>query len=681
MTRTAYAAAALLLGATTVILAQGQQGDSPDVVLKMAMNRELVDGDIKAAIERYRDIATRYRTSRRNVAAQALLLMAASYERLGSREAGKAYEEILRDFPDQRDAVVTARAKLDAAARPGTNTAALTTQRVLETSQPWDRISPDGRYVARPESRTGNLVLYELQTGAVRPLTSDGSPTDPDHRFPLSSAFSRDGRQIAYEWYDEIKDQRSLRVIGTSESAARSSTTLYDNPDSDVSPTDWSPDRRWIAVVIERKDNTKQIGVVGAADGSLRVLKTVDWSGVGGLRFSPDSSRLAYHRPQREGAFERDVFVIDVDGSGEIPMAPSLGDDMVLEWTPDGQRLLIASDRSGSNSVWSIAASDQPATPPQLVKSDIGIISSLGPTRDGALFYNMLPATPGIYTAAFDSVSGQLSSGSVQPLQQFKGSVTFPQFLNDGGSLGYMSRRNVSITEGTVFTILSMDTGQTHDVRPALSYGNFPHWFPDGRHLIVYGLDLKGRPGVFKVDATTGSIVLTVPRDTCNLPFLAVDGQSIFCHSPAQKQLRQVDASSGAVLRTLTIEGEPCAASPDGRYVVTSALQIVALETGESRTLIRLSPPSSQVGDSFTLSWTPDSRSVVFYGRLNDDEGMWKVPVDGGAPQKINVDVGPIFSWRLNAKTGRVAFSTNGGGGRLEMWKMENFLPSPTARR
>lgn len=681
MTKTAYAAAALLLAAATAIVAQTQQGDSADVTLKAAVNRELVDGDIKAAIQQYRDIATRYRTSQRSVAARALVQMAASYERLGSPESRKTYEEIVRDFPDQRDAVSTARAKLDAAAPQSTKTTALTTQRVVEVSQFWDRISPDGRHVARPDFSTGNLVLHEVKTGTPRPLTSDGSPTDPDHRFPLASAFSRDGRRIAYEWYVDAKDQSILRVIGTDQGAAKIPRTVYDNPDTDVSPMDWSPDGRWIAVMIERKDGTKQIGVVGAADGSLRVLKTVDWARVGGLRFSPDSSRLAYHRPQREGAFERDVIVIDIDGSRETPAATSPGDDMVLEWTPDGQRLLIVSDRGGSNSVWSVAASGQTPTSFELVKSDIGIVSSVGPTRDGILFYQLLPASAGIYTATFDAASSQLSPGSVQALQQFKGFASFPQFLDDGKSLGYTSRREVSVITGNVFTILSMDTGEVREVRPALGYGNFPHWFPDGHHLIVYGVDLKGRPGIFKVDAITGGVVLTVPRDTCNLPFLASDGRSIFCHSPKEKKFRQVDASSGAVLRTLSIEGEPYAASPDGRYVVTSALQIVPLETGESRALLRLSPPSSQVGNSFTISWTPDSRSVVFYGRLNGDEGMWRVPIDGGAPQKLNVNVGPILSWRTNAKTGQVAFSTNGVGGRLEMWKMENFLPSPTARR
>lgn len=652
------------------------QRNQAQIDLQGAIRTETIDGDLQTAIKAYAAIVSKHGADRATVAT-ALVRMAECHQKLGDAEARLIYERIVRDFGDQKDAVMVARARLEP--RTALAHTALTTQRVLEASEAWDSVSPDGQHVARPDNKTGNLVLYELTTGTSKPLTSDGSPEDPDHRFPLASAFSRNGRQIAYEWYVEIKDQSILRVIGTDEGAPKVARTVYDNPDVDVSPKDWSPDGRWIAVMIERKDGTKQIGVVGAADGLLRVLKTVDWSRVGGLRFSPDSSRLAYHRPPREGALELDVFVIAVDGSREIPLATSPGDDMVLEWTPDGQRLLIASDRGGSNSVWSIAASGETPASAELVKSDVGIISSLRLTRDGTWFYNMLPAKPVIYTATFDIASGQLSSGSVQALQQFKGYGSFPQFVDDGKSLAYLSRRDVSIVSGGVLMLLSTDTGQVREVRPSLGYGNFPHWLPDGRHVIVYGLDLKGRQGVFKIDTATGGVALTMPRDTCNLPFVASDGLSVFCYSTQQKQLRQLDASSGAVLRTLTVEDQPYAASPDGRYVVTSSLQIVALETGESRVLIRLTSPSSQKGNNFTLNWTPDSRSVVFYGRLNGDEGMWRVPIDGGAPQKIHLDVGTIISWRFHAKTGKVAFTTNGVGPRLEMWKMDNFLP--TAKR
>ena len=367
----------------------------------------------------------------------------------------------------------------------------------MESGGAWDRVSPDGRHIARPDSKTGNLVLYELTTGTSRPLTLNREPgRDSDHRFPLASVFSRDGRYIAYRVrYIEMKDQSILRTIGTDGSSAqRCPDAVRPDPDADVSPMDWSPDRRWISVMVERKDGTKQIGVIATADGSLRVLKTVDWSRVGGLRFSPDSSWLAYHRPPTEGAVERDVFLIAVDGSRETALTKSPGDDMVLEWTPDGQRLLIVSDRGGSNSVWSIATAGQTPTSSELVKSDIGIISSIGPTREGTLFYNMVPAGPGSIPRHSTPRLASSHPGQFRPFNSSRDS-RFPEFLDDGKSLSYASRRDVLNPPANVFVTLSTDTGQVREVRPALGYGNFPHWFPDGRHVIVYGVDLKGRPG------------------------------------------------------------------------------------------------------------------------------------------------------------------------------------------
>jgi Tol biopolymer transport system component len=142
----------------------------------------------------------------------------------------------------------------------------------------------------------------------------------------------------------------------------------------------------------------------------------------------------------------------------------------------------------------------------------------------------------------------------------------------------------------------------------------------------------------------------------------------------------QVELSSGAVRRTFAADSQGTGASPDGQYIVyggagSSGLKLLALATGATRDLIRLPPPSSRAGNSGSIEWTPDSQAVVFYGRVNGDEGMWLAPIDGRAPHKINVTVGPIASWHFNATTGHVVFSTATAFGRLETWKMENFLP------
>jgi Tol biopolymer transport system component len=310
-------------------------------------------------------------------------------------------------------------------------------------------------------------------------------------------------------------------------------------------------------------------------------------------------------------------------------------------------------------------------------------VSSLGPTRDGTLFYNLLPTGSTTYVAQFDAARGQLSSSPVQPIEQFKGFNSGGQWSSDGKYLVYASRRDIpapiNVTR-VVVPFVSMTTGTVErELLPALSYGNLGRLSPDGRQFIVRGADLKGRSGILSVDARTGEATLVVPNETCSgVPYWAADGKSFFCYR--EKQIVQVELSSGAVRRTFAADSQGASASPDGQYIVygdagSSGLKLLALATGATRDLIRLPPPSSRVGNSGSIEWTPDSQAVVFYGRVNGDEGMWIAPIDGRAPHKINVAVGPISSWHFNATTGQVVFSTATGFGRLETWKMENFLP------
>ena len=65
---------------------------------------------------------------------------------------------------------------------------------------------------------------------------------------------------------------------GCTPRASRNRGVLFQNDDvTDAAPYDWSPDGKWIAVGVGRKDRTDQIGLVGVQDGSLRVLKSLDW--------------------------------------------------------------------------------------------------------------------------------------------------------------------------------------------------------------------------------------------------------------------------------------------------------------------------------------------------------------------------------------------------------------------
>jgi len=150
----------------------------------------------------------------------------------------------------------------------------------------------DGLYLTRTGSQFGNLFIHDLTTGTDRQLTdtgSDGKPGVDVDEYVEETAFSRDGAKLAYSWFRSDHDRYELRVVDLKATGSPPFRLLLDKEDIDwLSPDDWSPDGQWIAIQLHRKDRTGQIGLVSTADGTLRVLKSIDWRGSSRMSFSPD---------------------------------------------------------------------------------------------------------------------------------------------------------------------------------------------------------------------------------------------------------------------------------------------------------------------------------------------------------------------------------------------------------
>src|SRR5579863_3923960 len=116
-------AATVLLGGRLA----AQKPQAPETLLQTAIKKEVVDGDLKGAIEQYKKVA---QSGVRPLAAQALVHMAECYQKLGDNESQKIYEQVLREYADQKEAVALARAKLGvaAASNPGGTTRQLWTK-------------------------------------------------------------------------------------------------------------------------------------------------------------------------------------------------------------------------------------------------------------------------------------------------------------------------------------------------------------------------------------------------------------------------------------------------------------------------------------------------------------------------------------------------------------------------
>ena len=354
-------------------LALSQQSNSPDAMLRAAMDKEIVDGDLKSAIEQYKKIAE---GKDRAIAARALLRMAGAYQKLGDAEAQKVYARIAKEFDDQKAAASEARTRL-ASLRPA-NTGMVTRELQVNTAlsnltadSARSRISPDGRYVIGE----GDFALHDLVTGMDRPLD------DTAEGYVWGSSFSRDGKQVAYTWWPNSGDNPQLRLVNLQGAGVPPAKTLVDRTDIfEIEAYDWTSDNKWIAVNLWRNQSS-QIGLVSTADGSIRVLKSMDWRGHANLFLTPDGKYMAYDRPVSDTNQRRAVFVLALDtdfrpieGNREEPILVDSSNKAVMGWSPDGEYLLFASERSrGSASLWALPFADGKAKgSPRLIKSDIG---------------------------------------------------------------------------------------------------------------------------------------------------------------------------------------------------------------------------------------------------------------------------------------------------------------------
>jgi Tol biopolymer transport system component len=305
-------------------------------------------------------------------------------------------------------------------------------------------------------------MVHDTATGSDRALTPNKSWADgPYAEF---SAISRDGKQVAYAWFD-AKNECELRVAPLDGSGVPSSRLLYRNPGEvdDIAPYDWSADGRWIAVHLRMKDFSGRIALVSAADGALRVLKSTDWKGPSKIFFSPDSRYIAYDLPVSDTKENTDVFVMALEGSRETPVVVHPAEDVVMGWSPEGGYLLFASDRTGRMCLWGLPVADGKARgPAEMLKPDTGEPWSLGVTDAGAMYVFKLVGGFEVQVAGIDLARGRVS-GPQPNLGLTKLDARPANWSRDGKYLSYVWCKTGS--GNCKLFIRSMETGELRQVR------------------------------------------------------------------------------------------------------------------------------------------------------------------------------------------------------------------------
>ncbi len=114
--------------------------------------------------------------------------------------------------------------------------------------------------------------------------------------------------------------------------------------------------------------------------------------------------------------------------------------------------------------------------------------------------------------------------------------------------------------------------------------------------------------------------------------------------------------------------------SPDGKYLSFttadkgSIIKVIPIAGGEVRDLL-----SIKSGNFLPHAWTPDGEEIIFVKSEKQKCELWRIPVEGGEPQKVDLTMERMRSLRIHPDGRRIAFIA--GKSITELWMMENFLP------
>ena len=650
-------------------------------------------GDLNGAITLFNDIIKKY-PKEREYAAKSQLYIGLCYEKLGVKEAQKAYQKVVNSYPEQTETVKLASEKLSLLMRVAASAVKedkeLSIRRVKELSGMGilGTVSPDGRYLLYAEDGSLDLAIYEIGTENTRFLIKGDIECDA-----YDSKWSPDGKLVAYTWYHD-NGQIDLRIIGLDGTEPR---VLYS--DARVSWLDlegWSPDGKSILTTIYLGHKTSQMVLVSVNDGSESVLKDFADRSPGPARLSPDGRYIAYTLQQSRESEKKDIFILELDGEREIPLVQDPANDVVLDWTPDGRGILFRSDRTGSAGIWWIKVMEGiSGGTPELIKPNMDDnFTSMGLTRNGSYYFGTQKEMKDVYIAELDLMTGRLLSPPSLATKLFAGSNYCPNWSADGKQLLYLSHRGPGVWGDRTICVRSSESRDVRELFSKLKKLAWVRWSTDSRYLLAAAANPKGGYGTFQIDLQTGDFKQLMTPHIGWPAAWSHDGKAIFSYHDSGANriplvIRDLETGHERELYSLTFDSSNyytsgLALSNDGQQLAFSVfksgskiIKVVPAAGGEVRDLLRGDESLMPIAFGFgTVAWAPDNRNILFIRPTTNGSSkreLWMIPLQGGEPRKMELMAENMLELSVHPDGRHIAFTA--GQNKSEVWVMKNFLP------
>lgn len=512
--------------------------------------------------------------------------------------------------------------------------------------------SPDGEQFAYVESEDGlqTLLLRSMAGGVSRELVPSTVGAFWGH------TFMPDGRDVIYGIKGgEAPSEGALYRLPLDGGASRLLAR-----DIDSVPV-VSPDGLWVAWLRDQTDGGGQLWMVGTDGGTERLVAeaTAPYAFgptfFGGVGFSPDSRRVAVAQLHQDGGPGR-ISVLDIEGGEEVW---TVDDDRWVNvgqvaWLPSGDALLlIAGSGAGSMGIWRVPLWEGE---PTRVTFDLDSYRILSLTRDA----RRLVTVPSRMSSGFWLQSGSTTSRLSRETKAGAGGF---EFAADGRLVYAVGNRlEVMGRDPRNRTALVEEPGEV--VHPKITgHGTVLYTTRTGRgrgDLLVreVGLDggaprdvvalplrsdyhriTYGSVAVYTSGSSDGPIHRTPFDGSPSEPLRSIVGH-LPAVSPAQDRIayyQSVDefgSASRIVVRGLDAEGRIDES--------VDAIELTGLSVTSSRSV---------------LKWTDRGDALLINTRIGDRANLWRLPLDGGALERITDFAGDQLLWWAAAPDGRVAFA------------------------
>ena len=692
----------LLLAGVSILFSSMIQQETAKELFEKALYLEETKGDLEKAIEVYKQVVKKF-PDERATAAKSQLHIGLCYEKLGKREAQKAYEDVLTKYADQLEFVSKARERLaalrnEAAAR--SQDSRLTIRRVPELDM-YAKPSPNGKYFSYVDWETGNLAVLEVETGAKRLLTKDGSWGDTD-RYAEGSAWSPDSKWIAFNWcvMNPKETRVEFRVVSLDKDSLPTTIELLGEMSADWI-IDWLPDGSRILCKLNAGRRSSKLALVDIRSYSVEILNTdLD---VGGFmeQFTKDGESILYSYPAAGKGTSHDIYLWNLKTGEKKAIVEHPSEDLLIGILPGTDWLLFASNRRGRLDLWGVLFRKGKAEgPPILIKQGIGRFYPLGFTSAGQYYYATLSVTDDVFLADFDPETQKIIGEPRKLTSPWEGTNMYPSFSPDGKSLAYVTKRGpmpIPTHSADSLVVQSLEDANADPVVVGFDEFHLTHvadpcWTADGKSLVLAGWQAEKR-GIFRVDLTDmrGRDIYWAPKDhKIGFPVCSGTTDSVYFVSGG-------DQTPFAVIR-IDIEGpneREVFRAPEGQRITSIALSpdektlsiitrldryrrallLMPLEGGTPRRIHEFLQPS---GGVVTHTWSPNGKSIFYWIKEKEDWtwGIRRIPVDGGGASEVVLKrkEGPSYGISFHPNGRMFAFTgRNGASDASEVWVMENL--------